>query len=286
MSWNSSTSRWSKRARCAAAIASLWRSSSSASSWRSSKSTADRLRLALVESGSERRQETAQRLVAARDLLDLRRGRGLLAPVDGGRVDVGKDRVHHASVAEFGMGCEDHRPEPVPVAGRRQRDRFVGTGELGEDLVEARPGQPRCLVRVEHPKPRVQPRRDGVRGEQPPAEAVDRGDRSRLPGARRRLQPRAAGDVVGIRGAARQLDANPPPHLGRGLLGEREGEDPLRLDPVVVDGLAVALDEHPGLAGAGTGLEEDVAVAIADRGRLLGRRCGAHLAGRRRRRRG
>ena len=42
--------------------------------------------------------------------------------------------------------------------------------------------------------------------------------------------------------------------------------------PLVADQAAVALDHHPGLAGAGAGLEQDVAAAVVDRRRLLGRR--------------
>src|SRR5436190_23617038 len=69
----------------------------------------------------------------------------------------------------------------------------------------------------------------------------------------------------------RQGAADAAAELGRGALGEGEGEDPLDTDAVVDDRGAVALDEHPRLAAAGTGLAEDVAIARLDRATLLRR---------------
>ncbi len=146
-------------------------------------------------------------------------------------------------------------------------------GERGERVVERGPGDPRGLVGVQHPEPRVETGRDGVRGEEPSAEAVDGRDRRGLAGPCRLLQARLPGGVGRGRRARSELDPDAPPHLRGRLLGEREGEDPLGLDAVGVDRLAVALDEDAGLAGAGAGLEEDVAVAVVDRRPLLvGRR--------------
>ncbi len=88
------------------------------------------------------------------------------------------------------MGGEDDRPEPVAVAGGRQRDRLVGAGQLGERLVEAGAGEPAGLVGVEDAKARVEPGGDRVGGQQAPAEAVDRRDRRRLAGPGGRLQAR------------------------------------------------------------------------------------------------
>ncbi len=75
--------------------------------------------------------------------------------------------------------------------------------------------------------------------------------------------------------AARQLGADPRAHLGGGALGEGEGEDAVDPDAVLDDRVAVAVDQHGRLAGAGAGLEEGVAVAGRDRGGLLGRWVGA-----------
>ena len=73
-------------------------------------------------------------------------------------------------------------------------------------------------------------------------------------------------------GPPRQLGADPLAQLGRGLVGEGEGEDRVGGDALVADEAAVAVDHHPGLAGAGAGLEQDVAAADLDRRRLLGGR--------------
>ena len=69
-----------------------------------------------------------------------------------------------------------------------------------------------------------------------------------------------------------KLGADPGAQLGGGLVGEGEGEDRVGGDALVDDEARVALDHHPGLAGACARLEQDIAPARLDRRLLLGRR--------------
>ncbi len=236
------------------------------------------LRLALVEAGGEGGDELPKRLVAAAYRGDLgRRGR-LVAAVDSADRDRGQLRVEDAAVAKLGVGGEHDRTEPAAVARRREGDCVVVAGQLGQDLVEAGPGESSGLVGIEDPEAGIEAGGDGVGGEEAPAEAVDGRDRRRFAGPGRGLQPGPLGLLRGRGGTTGQLDADPAAHLRCRFLGEREGEDPLRLDAVDGDRLAVALHEDARLAGSGPGLEEDVAVAISDRLRLLERRAGASAA--------
>jgi hypothetical protein len=57
--------------------------------------------------------------------------------------------------------------------------------------------------------------------------------------------------------------------LARGLLGERDREDPPRRDPVVEHLTDEALDEHARLAAARGGAQQQVALALEDRACLL-----------------
>ena len=129
--------------------------------------------------------------------------------------------------------------------------------ELLERLVEGLARGALGLRRVEHPEAGVDPDRDRVRGEQPVAEAVDR----RHPGAAERR--RAARAPAPSRAAARRSSsrADPLAQLGGGLVGEGEGEDRVGRDALVADEAAVAVDQDAGLAGAGAGLDQDVAAA-------------------------
>ena len=58
-------------------------------------------------------------------------------------------------------------------------------------------------------------------------------------------------------------------HLGRGLVGERDGEDLRRVD-ALVDEVGDAVREHAGLAGAGTGDDEQRARFVDDGVELIG----------------
>src|ERR687897_544220 len=65
------------------------------------------------------------------------------------------------------------------------------------------------------------------------------------------------------------LLAHPAAELVGRSLGEGEGEDALGADLLLDRGRTEAIDQHGGLAGAGAGAEEDVAVPRAGRRRLL-----------------
>ncbi len=58
-------------------------------------------------------------------------------------------------------------------------------------------------------------------------------------------------------------------HLGGGLVGERDGEDPRRVH-AVVDEVGDAVREHPGLARAGAGDDEQRAGLVDDGVELVG----------------
>ncbi|MGC4074116.1 MAG: hypothetical protein QM760_16710 [Nibricoccus sp.] len=85
------------------------------------------------------------------------------------------------------------------------------------------------------------------------------------------VEERRGADRVGVwtLGAAGELGADAGAQLGGGLVGEGEGEDGVGGDALVDDEAGVALDHDAGLAGAGAGLEQDVAAASLDRGALL-----------------
>ena len=236
------------------------------------------LGLVAVEAAAELDQQPAQRLVSARDLVRLGGRRGLLAVVDPLDPELGQRRLDDPAVTEVGVGRQDDRAEPVPVAGRGQCDRIVAGGERRERLVERGSRDPRGLVGVEDPEPRIEAGRHRVGGEQAPAESVNRRDRGRLARPGGLLQPGPPARIAGGRGPTAELDPDATAHLRRRLLGEGEGEDPVRLDLVGVDRLAVPVDQDPGLAGSRARLEEDVAIAVVDRELLLLGRRPARLA--------
>src|SRR5204862_6370411 len=74
-------------------------------------------------------------------------------------------------------------------------------------------------------------------------------------GVRRRLPPAPAAQLV----------ADALAKLRRRLVGEGEGEDRVDAQLVAEDEIAVAVDEDPGLAAAGSRLQQDVAAAYLDR---------------------
>ena len=116
------------------------------------------------------------------------------------------------------------------------------------------------------------PAADGMRGEQPAAEAVDRRD----PGGAELVDgPLEAHPRVGVGcgdPAAGELGTDPLAELGAGAVGEGKGDHLLWPDSLVLDQVAVAVDEDPRLAGAGSRLEQDSRCPGPDRGALLGSR--------------
>ena len=269
MSWNSSTITWSKRSRQLCASAGL--------------EPQQRERAQLEVGEVERRARLLELLVAVVHRLEQalergprvdRRGRlgnaqrlGLLpgfADATGSR-DLGQPRLDHALAAQPLVGGDRHRREaPGLVGGGGARDLLVAGGEQARRAPRGRPGRaaapPRFASRTRNAG-RGRRRAGGVASSRrqkawiviTQARSVARASPSSSLGA-----SRVPGGASGAR-AAGQLAADPGAHLGRGALGEGEGEDPVDLDLVVDDRGAVAVDEHRGLAGAGAGLEEDVA---------------------------
>ena len=174
---------------------------------------------------------------------------------------VGHARLPAAPAALVGVGGAHHVRQPLgPVA--RQQPQPLGilaaADELGQSAIEGVDAEPIGLQGVEHAKVRVHPCREGVRAQQAPAEAVDRGDPRRL-GVARQVQ---GVEVLKPR-------ADPLGQLGGRLLGERDRQDRVHRHAVVHHGAHEALDQHGGLAGARAGTDQEVAVPALDRAQLL-----------------
>ena len=171
--------------------------------------------------------------------------------------------LEHELAAGGAQGLVDagqHAPQPAGAVGREQPGplRLTRRAELVERGLEGFARQHPRLVLVEHPEVGVDSGFEGMRLQQPMAEAVDRRD----PGAvelAREVVPLELGQPL----------ANPPPQLaGRPLrVGDREH----RLDrqPPLAHGAGEPLDEHRRLPRPGTGGDEDEARCV-DRGQLLG----------------
>ena len=87
-----------------------------------------------------------------------------------------------------------------------------------------------------------------------------------------RRDPGALGRACGLVIARfTQPHADALAQLGCGLLGERDRQDLSDTDSVLMDGPGEALDQHRGLAAAGAGVEQQLALAALDRKRLLRR---------------
>ena len=295
VSWNSSTITWAKRPRHASAIAGLERSSSSARSSRSWKSSAERSLLELLVAGVETLEDALERRSRADRRGDLVRGQVALLLVALWRVrriaDLRQPRVGHPLAAQALVGAERHRRQTPGLERRRRRGHVgvVGGKQAVERLVDRAVAQPCRLGRVEDAEARVEARRQRVRGEQAPAEGVDRHHPGAFGRACRGQQLIGAVAVAGGAGEARaavELAADARAHLGGGALGEGEREQALDLDPVIDHRGAVTVDQHRRLAGSGAGFEEGVVVARGHRRELLGgrREPGLGVALRRRRR--
>ena len=188
-------------------------------------------------------------------------------------------RARLAGAAQRVVRLHDRHAQAVGVVGgdEVERRRGVLAGEQPRERVV-----PGAVVQraggglVEHGERRVQAGGDRVGAQQPRAEAVDRRDPGGL-GLARRVAPAELDEAL----------AHARAQLAGGALGERDREDPRRRDAVLEHRAHEALDEHRGLAAAGVGLEQQRAVAAADRLGLLGRertaagpdqRCGGTMA--------
>jgi hypothetical protein len=167
-------------------------------------------------------------------------------------------RAHHVAQAVGRVRRDQLQPVgTLAIGGTGRRE------ELLERPVEGVHRDPLRLETVEHVVVGVDAGRQGMRAQQPAAEAVDGGDRGSLSRAR----------VV----AAPELEetrAHPLPHLGGGLVGERDREHALDGNLVVHHRPHEALDEHRGLPGAGPGPHQERPVAAVHDALLLG--CEAH----------
>ena len=107
---------------------------------------------------------------------------------------------------------------------------------------------------VEHLDARRQPGLHRVLGQDPLGEGVQRAHRGAVELEKRGPGPLLAEARRGL--VAEQLPADPVPQLGGGLLGEGDGRDVLHGDPRADEGQH-PVDEGPGLARAGAGLDEE-----------------------------
>ena len=169
---------------------------------------------------------------------------------------LGKPRLVLAAAAQLGVHAEHDPPQSADVeGGDRVLALAVAARQEGfERLVEGLDRRPLGLRGVQYPEAGIDADRDRVGREQPVAEAVDR----RHPGAAESpaAARRARSDPASR--PALDLGADPLAQLGRGLVGEGEGEDRVRGDALLADQPAVAVDHHPGLAGSGARLDQDL----------------------------
>ena len=183
---------------------------------------------------------------------------------------LGQPRLGDAAAAQLRVGAGDDRPQPV--------DLERGDGLLAR-LLARRPGTPPALPR----RPRRAARSvSGAsstrkRGSIPAATGWPASSRLQKPWIVVTQAPPMPPSSCSARSEpssarARQLGADPLAQLGCGLVGEGEGEDRVGRDALLADQAAVAVDHHPGLAGAGAGLDQHVAPGGLDRRRLLGGR--------------
>ncbi len=147
--------------------------------------------------------------------------------------------------------------------------------QVGDDV--PRPGQaiellrPRRLENAHHALPFLDLRRDpeGPRDGQPVALLLEEAQREGVEGADEELL------VAGLAKAG-----DPLLHLSRGLLGEREDEDVLGVDPIEAEQVEVAVGDHPGLSGAWPGehhqLPTEALAGFGLGGVQFGRRLDAH----------
>ena len=176
-------------------------------------------------------------------------------------------RVADAAAALPGEGGAHHVAQAVGRVGGHLLQVVAGglAQEVLDRAVEGVEAQALGLQLVQHPVLGVDPGAQRVGAKHARAEAVDGGDPGSLGGA---------GLVAHVE--LHQPLAHPLLHLGRGLLGEGDREDPLHLHLVLAHRLHEALHEHRCLAGARPGAHQQRHVAALDRGLLLGGELGRH----------
>ena len=101
------------------------------------------------------------------------------------------------------------------------------------------------MVSVQNHETGIEPGGECPGAQDTGAEAVDGGDERALGGPCLLKRPLLA-----------QAPANPVPQFGGCFLGEGDGQDRADVDPVLQHVSHKPLDEHRGLAAAGTGVEQ------------------------------
>jgi hypothetical protein len=150
------------------------------------------------------------------------------------------------------VDAREHPAQPPPaVGGEQAQARLVVAAEPLERGAERLAAEYPALAVVEHTEARVDPGRERMRLEQPPAEAVNRRD----PSAVELPLEVVSSELV-------QSPADPPAQLAGGALGVRDHEQRVDVEPALADRLAEALDDHGRLAGAGAGRDEDDALLL------------------------
>ncbi len=148
-----------------------------------------------------------------------------------GRVVLGRDVLV--------LGATDQGAKRPQVSGR-----VAQWPEASQRQVEDPLAEEDDLLRLgEHPELRVEADLEGGIAQHPVAEGVEGGD-------------------LGLRVAVGDQLIHPLRHLRRRLLGEGEGEDLLRPRALGGDQVGDAAREHGGLSGAGSGNDEERAVAV------------------------
>ena len=190
---------------------------------------------------------------AARGLserFDALRQRGALAEAELERAAGGPQRLVDAG---------QHPSQAAGAVGREQTQaaRIVASAELGQSLLERLTAEHTRLAVVEHAKTGVESGREGIRLQEPMAEAVNRRD----PGA-----VELAREIVPA--AVEQLAADAAPQLAGRTLRVCDHEHRADVEALVADRLREPLHEHQRLAGACARGDEDVPTRF-DRGSLL-----------------
>jgi hypothetical protein len=161
-----------------------------------------------------------------------------------------------AARAQAVVDGQHHAAQLVRRVRGDQVDAVLGrrlAHERLERAVERRVLEARGVGLGQHLVLGVEPGGQGVRPQQPSAEAVDGRDERGLGRAR----------VLAL-AAREERRAQPALELGRRLLGERDGQDALDRDVVVAHRAHEPLDQHARLAAARARAQEQGAVAALD----------------------
>ena len=165
--------------------------------------------------------------------------------------------------AERRVDLDEHAAEAVGAVGGEELPAvgLVGGAERLERGRERLGLEDERLRLVEHAEARIDPGREGMRAEEPPAEAVDRRD----PGAVELEREVGPPPLDEARPDARAKLSGRPLRVG-------DDEDGVDVEAVVDDGADEPLDEHRGLPGARAGGDEHGAACLGRCALLLVRR--------------